>query len=152
MDWKEVIKNVDWSPSTGRRDKVPARPPKKGKNPMSRKRKPTGGMTVDTSVPTGKIPDNKCDSWPDCKNNATKYCVVCCMKACDRCYPMFAISRPGSHPSVPYNGGNNRESFVEHCNINPKTGKGEMKKPEPPTNTPSGKKDSKDKYSTGKDW
>jgi hypothetical protein len=132
MDWKKIIKDVDWGGSQGRGDRKKDMPDKVT-NPFSKKKRPKGTMRVDESVPTVNIPPNKCDSYPDCNNSATKYCVVCCMKACDRCYPMFG----GGHPDAPYNGD---PSFFDHCNIDEVTGKGSVKEPK------------EDKYSTGKDW
>tara|TARA_R100000152_G_C6779475_1_gene211132 strand:- start:2481 stop:2873 length:393 start_codon:yes stop_codon:yes gene_type:complete len=130
MDWKELIKNVDFGGSQGRADRK-KNIPEKPTNPFSKKKVRPSGNRVDNTVPKGKIPHNKCDSWPDCRNNATKYCYVCCMKACDECYPLFG----GGHPSRPFDGD---PDYYEHCNIDSVTG--ESKEVE------------EDKYSSGKDW
>ena len=134
MSWKEIVTKVDFTGSQGRTDKK-KEIPEKPRNPFSTKKVPAKGMQVDHSEPTGHTPPNKCDGWPDCKNNATLFCLVCCFKGCDDCYYLFS----GRHPAQPVKG--KVPTMAEHCNYDEETGKWKIAD-EPET----------DEYTTADDW
>ena len=82
---------------------------------------------VDHSEPEGGIPENKCDGWPDCSQDAVKYCTTCCFKACEQCYPLFAKAKGGFHPSAPLD--HKSRPYKNHCKdvISSASGKTERK-------------------------
>jgi len=136
MNWKRIIKGFDLSEGqgrpTGKKD-----PPKQFKNPFGTQKVTGSGEKEDTSVPTSKIPTNKCDWWPDCKADATHYCTTCGYKSCRQHYDSF----DGVHPKRAMDGGGN-----------PKKAFSEVWMDE--DDTPMGERGRKDvgSYSTGKDW
>ena len=52
-------------------------------------------------------PIDKCDNWPDCKNDATKFSEINCMKYCDDCMP----TSPGYRPFTV-------EDYEQKCGFN----------------------------------
>ena len=127
MDWKNIIK-VDFSGNAGARTSPDKKTGKGRFNPFDPKRKKTGGTErVDHSAPEGGIPENKCDGWPDCSQDAVKYCTTCCFKACEQCYPLFAKAKGGFHPSAPLD--HKSRPYKNHCKdvISSASGKTERK-------------------------
>tara|TARA_R100000306_G_C4261092_1_gene85337 strand:+ start:106 stop:513 length:408 start_codon:yes stop_codon:yes gene_type:complete len=135
MKWKEIIK-FDFGEAQGRpRGKKDL--PKQFKNPHATEKVIGTGEKVNTNVPKSNIPTNKCDWWPECKNDADDYCSTCGYKACKQDYDDF----DGWHPKVPMDGGGNpNKAFTE---VWEDAGDEEM-----------GERGRKDvgSYSTGKDW
>tara|TARA_R100000656_G_scaffold83246_2_gene60786 strand:- start:676 stop:1083 length:408 start_codon:yes stop_codon:yes gene_type:complete len=135
MDWKRIVK-FDFGEAQGRpRGKKDL--PKQFKNPHAKKKETGSGEKVDSSVPTGTIPTNKCDWWPNCKNDAALYCTTCGYKACKQDYDDF----DGYHPSRAMDGGGDpSRAFSEIWEDEDSAAMGDRQK--------------KDvgKYPTGKDW
>ena len=130
-DWFKALK-VDFSTGHGRSNVDGDKKRKKrgliARNPHSSKGKKQRGPTPQPK-PTGEIPQEKCDSWPACRNDAEHFCYVCGMKACAECYEYF----DGHHPKSPHP----MSEYSEHWE---EMGAGQRK----------AKKE--DKYTNLKDW
>ena len=135
MKWTKIIK-FDLSEAqgraTGKKDL-----PKQFKNPHATKREMGTGEKVDRSVPTGTIPTNKCDWWPNCKADAWAYCTTCGYKSCKQHYDDF----DGYHPHRPMDGGDSPHLAFD-----------EVREDEGDESMGDRAKKDVGKYPTGKDW
>ncbi len=78
----------------------------------------------------GKSPTERCDSFPDCKNDAAMFSTINCMKVCQECYdaymdkPVYRIKPDKTHeemkrPMVGWKPFTVKE-YRQHCEVDPR--------------------------------